>query len=77
MRYRVTMRSNLGQIRRLHVLTVLGPEKAVAMAAHHDGHGYGTPDGIYDINVEELGPAVRDERGVVVIDGYLSDRMEF
>lgn len=77
MRYQVTIRSSLGQTRRLHVLTWLGPEKAVAMATHHDGHGYGTPDGIYDIHVEELGPAARDERGVVVVASYLSDRMEF
>ena len=77
MRYRVTIRSGLGQTRQHHVLTWLGPEKALAMAAHADGHGYGTPDGIYDIGVEELGPAARDERGAVVSKGYLSDRMEF
>ena len=77
MRYRVTIRSSLGQIRKLNVLTWLGPEKALAMAAHADGHGYSTPDGIYDIEVEELGPAARDERGVAIAEGYLSDRMEF
>jgi len=77
MRYRVTIRSSLGQTRRRYVLTWLGPEKALAMATHADGHGYGTSDGIYDIEVEELGPASRDERGLVVSEGHLSDRMEF
>jgi hypothetical protein len=77
MRYQVTIRSSVGQTRNLHVLTWLGPEKAVAMAAYADGHGYGTADGIYDIEVEELGPAARDDRGLVVSEGYLSDRMEF
>jgi hypothetical protein len=77
MRYLVTIRSSLGQTRRLYVLTWLGPEKAVAMAAHADGHGYGTSDGIYDIEVEELGLAAHDERGLVICEGHLSDRMEF
>jgi hypothetical protein len=77
MRYQVTITSGLGQIRKLDVLTWLGPEKAIAMAAQADGHGYGSPDGIYDIDVRELGPAERDERGVAVTEGYLSDRMEF
>ena len=36
-RYAVTIRSSLGQTRKLHVLTWLGPEKALAMAAHADG----------------------------------------
>jgi hypothetical protein len=75
--YQVTIRSAVGQTRKLCVLTWLGPEKAVAMAAHADGHGYGTSDGIYDIEVQELGPAERDERGLVVSQGLLSDRMEF
>jgi len=76
-RYQVTIKSGLGQIRKLRVLTWLGPEKAIAIAAHADGHGYGSPEGIYDIDVEELGPAERGERGEVVTKGYLSDRMEF
>jgi len=76
-RYAVTIRSSLGQTRKLHVLTWLGPEKALAMAAHADGHGFGTPDGIYDIEVEELGPATSDDRGLVVSEGHLCDRMEF
>jgi hypothetical protein len=36
----------VGQTRKLYVLTWLGPDKALAMAAHADGHGYGTSDGI-------------------------------
>lgn len=77
MRYQVTIPSSVGQTGKLHVLTWLGPEKAAAMAAHADGHGYDTAEGIYDIEVEELGPAARDERGLVVSEGHLSDRMEF
>ncbi len=42
MRYQVMIRSGLGQIRKLRVLTWLGPEKAIAMAVHADGHGYGS-----------------------------------
>jgi hypothetical protein len=76
-RYLVTIRSSLGQTRKLYVLTWLGPEKALAMAAHADGHGFGTSDGIYDIEVAELGPAERDDRGLVLLEGHLSDRMEF
>lgn len=75
--YLVTIRSSLGQIRKLHVLTWLGPEKAIAMATHADGHGYGTSDGIYHIAVEQLGPAERDEHGHVVIGTDLFDRLEF
>jgi hypothetical protein len=77
MRYTVTITSSLGQTRKLQVLTWLGPEKALAMAAHADGHGFGTPDGIYDIEALELGPAKRDDRGFVVSEGHLCDRMEF
>jgi hypothetical protein len=58
-------------------MTWLGPEKALAMAAHADGHGFGTSDGIYDIEVEELGSARSDARGRVVAEGHLHDRMEF
>jgi hypothetical protein len=76
-RYLVTIRSGRGQTRKVYVLTWLGPEKALAMAAHADGHGYGTSDGIYDVEVEELGPAEHDDRGLVVLEGHLSDRMEF
>ena len=77
MRYQVTIKSGLGQIRKLQVLTWLGPEKAIAIVAHADGRGYGFPEGIYDIDAEELGPAERGEHGEVVTTGYLSDRMEF
>jgi RNA polymerase sigma factor (sigma-70 family) len=45
------LRSSFGQIRKLRVLTCLGPEKAIAIATHADDHGYGSPDGTYDIDV--------------------------
>jgi hypothetical protein len=76
-RYEVKISSSLGQVRKLHVLTWLGPEKAIAMATVADGHGYGSPDGVYDVDVQELGPAERNDHGAVVVHGYLSDRMEF
>lgn len=47
------------------------------MAAHADGRGYGTSDGIYDVAVQELGPASRNEGGIVAVRGDLHDRMEF
>src|ERR1019366_2453860 len=74
---RVTTRSGLGQTRNLHVVTWLGPEQAMAMAARAGGRGYGTSDGIYDVAVDDPGPAERDERGLVVIGADLRDRMEF
>lgn len=77
MRYEVKISSSLGQVRKLHVLTWLGPEKAIAMATLADGHGYGSPDGVYDIDLQELGRAEQNDHGAVVTDGYLTDRMEF
>lgn len=66
-----------GDPRDFYVLTWLGPDKAVMMAAHADGRGYGSNHGIYDIVVHELGPAGRDQNGPVALDGDLHDRMEF
>ncbi len=76
-RYRVTIRPVRGEPREFFVVTWLGPEKAVVMATHRDGRGYGTADGIYDVTVDELGPAPRNEDGTVAVDGDLHDRMEF
>lgn len=76
-RYRVTIVSVLGQARIRHVVTWLGPEKAIAMAVHADGRGYGTADGIYDVRAEDLGAADRDESGLVEVGDDLHDRMEF
>ncbi len=76
-RYRVTIRPERGEPREFFVVTWLGPEKAVVMATHRDGRGYGTADGIYDVTVDELGPAPRNEDGTVAVDGDLHDRMEF
>jgi hypothetical protein len=49
------------------VVTWLGPEKALAIATHADGLGVGTPDGIYDVEAEELGPGERNDHGLVVV----------
>src|ERR1700722_18045781 len=76
-RYRVTVQPVTGNPRDFYVLTWLGPEKAVMMAAHTDGRGYGSSDGIYDIVADELGPAARDQDGLVALGGDLHDRMEF
>ena len=76
-RYRVTIHPVTGQARDVLVITWLGPEKAVMMAVHSDGRGYGTGNGIYDIGVEVLGPADADDRGLVAINDHLVDRMEF
>ncbi len=75
--YRVTIKPVTGEPRDVYVITWLGPEKAVMMAAHADGRGYGTSDGIYDIGVEALGPADSDDHGLVAVKGCLVDRMEF
>ncbi len=76
-RYRVTIRPVQGDPRDFFVVTWLGPEKAVVMAAHRDGRGYGTASGIYDVMVDELGPAHRNEDGTVAVGNDLHDRMEF
>lgn len=76
-RYRITVQPVKGDPRDYYVVTWLGPEKAVMMAAHADGRGYGSSDGIYDVAVHELGPAGRDHNGLVALDGDLADRMEF
>jgi len=73
-RYRVTARSGLGPARNLSVVTWLGPEKAIAMAARAGGRGFGTSDGIDDVAVDGLGLAGGDRRGVVVILADLHDR---
>ena len=66
-RYQVTIRPVQGEPREFFVVTWLGPEKAVVMATHRDGRGYGTVGGIYDVAVVELGPADRDENGTVAV----------
>jgi hypothetical protein len=66
-----------GEPRDFLVVTWLGPEKAVVMATHRDGRGYGTTGGIYDVTVDDLGPARRNEDGTVAVGDDLHDRMEF
>jgi hypothetical protein len=76
-RYRITIQPVTGDSREFYAVTWLGPEKAVLMAAYADGRGYGSSDGIYDVVVHEMGPAGRDQNGMVALDGNLCDRMEF
>jgi hypothetical protein len=66
-----------GEPRDFFAVTWLGPEKAVVMATRADGRGYGSADGIYDVAVQELGPAGRNENGTVAVGDDLYDRMEF
>ena len=73
-RDRVTARSGPGPARNLRVVTWLGPEKAIAMAAPAGGRGFGTSDGTGDIAVDGLGPAGGDRHGVAVIGADLHDR---
>jgi hypothetical protein len=66
-----------GDARVFSVLTWLGSDKAVAMAAQADGRGFGVDTGLYDVEVEELGPAPRSADGTVDVGEDLHDRMEF
>jgi hypothetical protein len=66
-----------GDPRDFYVPTSACPEKAVMIAAHADGRGYGSNEGIYDIVFHELEPAGRDQNGLVALVGDLHDRMEF
>lgn len=77
-RFRVTVHTRQGATFPYSVVTWLSQEKAVAMAVgahqrrHADGHE------IYDITVDDLGPADRDARGAMAIArGDLTDRFEF
>lgn len=76
-RYRITIQPVTGDPRDFCAVTWLGPEKAILMAVHADGRGYGSSDGIYDVLVHEIGPAGRDQKGLVAFGGDLHDRMEF
>jgi hypothetical protein len=72
-RYEARLHMVGGQVRRRSVLTWLGHEKAIALAVQA-----GAADGpVYDVEVEELGPAPRNADGTVAVGEDLHDRMEF
>lgn len=83
--YRVTLTSIEGEREDHTALSFLGPQKAVAMAV--EAH-YG-PDlrhlfrrttwAIYDVEVEDVGPAPRTRSGLIGAGprGTLEDRAEF
>ena len=77
MRYRVSLHAVRGEAREFEVLTWLGPEKAVLMATCADGRKFGTANGLYNAQVEKIGPAEKDAAGVVKVGNALHDRMEF
>ena len=75
-RYEVRVHSLQGQVRRHFVLTWLGREKAIALAVQHD-ESQRPEDRLYDVELDELGPAPRNADGTVDVAQDLHDRMEF
>lgn len=74
-RYEIRLQMLGGQVRRRWVVTWLGVEKAIALAVQH---AVGDDDGhLYDVEVEEVGPAPRNADGTVTIGEDLHDRLEF
>ena len=57
----ITIQPVTGDPGEFYAVTWLGREKAVLMAAHADGRGHGSSNGIYDVLVHEIGPAGRDQ----------------
>jgi len=80
-RFRVTIHTNGGLSVSYPVVTSLSREKAVALAtaAHSRRHSQEEPSArVRDVEVADLGPVARDERGVMVLEGSdIVDRMEF
>ncbi len=75
-RYEVRVHALGGQVRRSSVLTWLGHEKAIALALQHD-RSAGGDERVYDVEVDELGPAPRNADGTISVGDDLHDRMEF
>lgn len=76
MRYEVRVHTLHGQVRRHAVLTWLGWEKAIALAVQHE-ESQCPEDRLYDVEVDELGPAPHNADGTVDVANDLHDRMEF
>jgi hypothetical protein len=77
-RFRVTLRNREGGSWRYTVATWLGRDKAIALAASTHVRRHGDEATIYDVEVEDLGRAARDAKGLVALEtGDLSDRAEF
>jgi len=80
-RFRVTVRTNSGEVIPYGVVTWLSQEKAIAIAvaAHVARHSPSPgPMSIRDVEVVELGPVGRTSEGKMVLErGDLTDRMEF
>lgn len=77
-RYRVAVQSASGEVTAYPVVTWLGRGKAEALA--RAAHGRRRPDdaGPCTVEVEEVGPAERTERGTVALaPDDVIDRLEF
>jgi hypothetical protein len=73
----VRVRPVSGDERLYVVLTWLGQEKAIAIATRADIQWHSGTDGLYDLEIEEVGPAPRTASGTVELGSDLHDRMEF
>jgi len=76
-RYRVTLRRLIGPSSTVGVLTWLGKEKAIAVAIQADRQNERVESRLFDIGVEDLGPAPRSVDGSVETGSDLFDPMEF
>lgn len=78
--FEVTVHTNGGGSNSYRVMTWRHEEKAVALAVaeHLRRHDQSEVQSrISDVEVRDLGPAVRDSAGMPSIDDWLTDRMEW
>lgn len=79
--FNVTILDLAGNTYAYKVMTWFSDAKAVALAVGHHESRFPAPDErgrVYDVRVERIGPAARDERGAVSAEDVdVLDRMEF
>lgn len=80
-RFRVTIHTNGGASVDYSAVTLLSPEKAVAMAvaAHLRGHDQAqVATRVHDVEIDDLGPVERARDGTAAVGGDdLVDRVEW
>jgi len=76
-RYEVTIQHIDGSRSAYTVLTWEGPKKAEQLALSRDAYISDLLIAEHGVEVSELGPAFRDESGLVALRGEIVDRREF
>lgn len=77
-RFRVLVRIGPESTVPYTVVTWLAEEKAIAMAVTEHLRRHREASGIYDVEVQDVGPVDRDARGAMVLErDDITDRTEF